>query len=180
MGLITDDIRSTAQAALDSLLAPPELGGLGKHCRLIFPPRRPLCPNCGWDAQNKRSNGRYKAGGPQPFPGKGLCPVCNGRGTLDEEVSQDIVLGINWKPRAWVAMPGMDLSNVNLDVPGGACQAKGFQIDLPRVLQSRKLMLESGAEGRSEFLYILHGQPIDAGNIIQLHYFYSIWVAARS
>jgi hypothetical protein len=74
VAFITPDIVATATAALDALMLPFEQGGLGKHCTLLYPPKTVRCPNCGWDAGNQRSNNRYKAGGPQSFPGGSTDP----------------------------------------------------------------------------------------------------------
>lgn len=175
MGLISDEIRSTAAAALDSLLAPAEEGGLGKHCDLLFEPRRVRCPNCYWSAAEGRSSNHYKPGGPQPFPDGGLCPVCVGKGVLLTPVRQDIVLLCNWNPRTWVALPGMNPANVNVEVPGGMLQAKGFMKDLPRVLQARKMVVQKPIEGINQYVYALDGEPIDPGNILPGRYFLSMW-----
>ncbi len=178
MGLITPEIRKTAQDAIDSLMAPTEEGGLGKHCSLIFEPRKTRCPNCFWDSQNARSANRPKGGGPQPFPAGGLCPVCNGKGTLDTEVTEDIVLLLNWNPRTWAPMPGVSPSNANLELPGGMFQAKGYLSRLPHVLKSRKILVESQAAAYIRYVYVLDGEPIDAGSIIQGRYFLSLWKRA--
>jgi hypothetical protein len=176
--LITAAIRQTAEAALDSLMAPAEAGGLGKHCTLAFPPVRVRCPNCGWDNANRRSNSRYKSGGPQPFPVGGLCPVCNGKGSIDTPVTQDIVLLCNWNPKEWVRLPNFDPSNVNIQIPGGMLQTKGFLADVPRILQSRKLLVETAIQGIVNYTYELDGEPVDSGNIIQGRYFYAMWKRA--
>lgn len=175
MGLITPEIVATATAAIDSLMLPAEQGGLGKHCTLLFPPKAERCPNCGWDSPNKRSNNRYKAGGPQPFPTGTTCPVCMGRGTLDTPVSQDIVFLCNWNPRTWATLPGINPANFNAQVPGGAVQTKGFLSDLPAVLQSRRVVIESPVEALRRYTFALDGEPVDTSNIIQGRYFYAVW-----
>lgn len=166
--------------AIDSLMAPAEEGGLGKHCRLIFEPKKNKCPNCGWDAANKRSNNHYRPGGPQPFPDGSLCPVCMGKGVIETEVSQTIVMLCNWNAKSWLSMPGIDLSNVNLQLPGGAVQTKGFVRDMERVLQSRKMVIDTPNEGLRRYLFTLEGEPITPGNIIQGRYFIALWKRAGS
>lgn len=178
MGLITDAIRIQASNAIDSLQASSENGGLGKDCLLIFDPKRVRCSNCVYDSLNKCSANRYLPGGPQPFPLNSLCPICNGKGTLDTPVTKPIVLLLNWAPKTWLAMPNMDMANVNIEVPGGACQAKGFMTDLPNVLQSRKMVIETAITGIKQYIYVLAGEPIDPSNIVQGRYFMSIWKRA--
>lgn len=178
MELITRQIRDTAAEALDALMKPKEEGGLGKRCRLIFDPRKTRCPNCTWDSANRRSAHHHRAGGPQPFPDGSLCPVCGGKGTLDTAVTEDVVLLCNWNPRTWVALPGLNPANVNVEVPGGMVQTKGFLKDLPKVLQARKMVVQSEVEQVTRFTYALDGEPIDPGNIIQARYFIAMWKRA--
>lgn len=179
MGLITPDIIATAATAIDSLMADQANGGLGKHCTLLLPPVRVRCPNCKFDVPNKRSANRYNGTGPQPFPYGGLCPVCMGKGTIDTPVTHDIVMSVNWNIQTWVAVPGINQSNFNIQDLGGQCQTKGFLTSLPVVLQSRRMILESAIKGIDKYVYVLAGEPIDAGNIIQGRYFYAVWKAAE-
>jgi hypothetical protein len=174
MGLISDAIRATAAAALDSLQAPQEEGGLGKHCRLVFEPRQTKCPNCGWDTQNKTSNNKYKPGGPQPFPNGTICPVCMGKGVLVTPVTKDVVFLCNWNVKTWIALPNLD-GGINLQIPFGAVQTKGFTKDVNDVLASRRMIMDTPVEGIRQYIYELHGEPIFPGNIIQGRYFFAIW-----
>jgi hypothetical protein len=178
VGLISDDIRKTAADAIDALMAPAEEGGLGKHCKLVFDPKKTRCPNCFWDAANNRSANHYRPGGPLPFPNGGLCPVCMGKGFTETEVSRPLVLLCNWNPKTWLALPGVNPSTVNLEVPGGAVQTKGMATDLQAVLQSRKLVLDTPLEGVRRYLFTLAGEPFSPGNIIQGRYFYAVWTRA--
>lgn len=177
MGLISDSIRATSKQALDLLMASEAEGGLGKTCQLVFEPKKTFCPNCLYDSQNKRSSGRYKAGGSTSFPFGTLCPVCMGKGTLDEPVHQSIVLLCNWNPKTWILLSGMDQS-VRLEAPGGRVQTKGKLQDLPAVLQSRRVILQSDLEGVKRYLFELDGEPADIGNIIQGAYFVAMWKRA--
>lgn len=174
-GLISADIRATAAAALDSLMAPQENGGLGKHCKLLFDPKRTKCPNCYWDQQNQRSANHYRPGGPQPFPDGSLCPVCLGKGVIEQEVSQDIVMLCNFNPRTWLVLPGLDPSTINLQIPGGAVQTKGWMTDMEKVLQSRRMILDFPNQGIHRYLYELAGEPVSPGNIVQGKYFVALW-----
>lgn len=175
MGLISDQIRETARKAIDALMAPQEEGGLGKRCRLHFEARKLKCPNCGWDAANKRSNNVYRTGGPQPFPNGSLCPTCMGKGVLETPVTKTIVMLCNWNAKTWVAIPNLDLSNVNLQVPGGAVQTKGMVEDLDDVLQSRRMTIETTVAALRGQQFVLEGQPGEPGNIIQGEYFMAVW-----
>lgn len=175
MGLISDEIRATAQNAIDALMAPVEDGGLGKHCRLLFDSKKTKCPNCGFDAANKRSNNHYKPGGPQPFPDGSLCPVCMGKGVTEIPVTRDIIMLCNWNAKSWLPMPGIDLSNLNLQMPNGAVQTKGWIWDLPYVLQSRRAIIDVNVEAMRRYTFTLAGEPITPGNIIQGRYFVTLW-----
>lgn len=174
-GLISDEIRAVAAAALDSLQAPPEQGGLGKHCRLIYDPKQTKCPNCGWDAANKTSNNKYKPGGPQPFPNGSICPVCMGKGVLLTPVTKPVVFLCNWNAKTWLPVPNIDPATINLQIPYGAVQTKGFVKDLDDVLTARKMIVDTNIEALRRYVYVLQGEPTLPGNIIQGRYFFAIW-----
>jgi hypothetical protein len=160
-------IRPAAQEAIDGLLQ-----GLGKDCQLVFPGKPDFCPNCVWDPTAKRSSGRAKAGAAQPFAWGTPCPVCKGLGRLADtgEILQPVKLLISWDPAKWWVKPP-----VNIQVPAGMMQTKGFLTDLPRVLQSRILIAELPIEPVRKYRFQLAGEPIDPGNILQARYFVVNW-----
>ncbi len=53
------------------------------------------CPNCIYDAVNKASTGKYRAGGPTAFTGK-TCPVCKNKGDIDTETRREVKCSVQW------------------------------------------------------------------------------------
>jgi len=53
------------------------------------------CPNCNYDPVHKCSSGIYNGAGSKPFNG-GICPVCNGDGTIYNETETPVNCTVNW------------------------------------------------------------------------------------
>lgn len=161
---LTEDIRQIAKDAIDDLI-----DQLGKNCRLIYPSVETDCPNCIYDPTTNRSSGRYQAAGPRPFPNGTICPVCRGAGKLSADSSEVIKMLCQWNPRNYQQLPG------NIQVPNSVLQTKGYLTDMPKVMRSRKMVLEIDIEQYNRFTFELWGEPIDQGNIIQGRYFIALW-----
>jgi len=91
---IKDSLIRIYQSRIDALI-----NQLGKNVYLEFDPITSPCPNCSYDSLRKRSNGIYKAGGPQPFVLGTRCPYCKGKGLLETSVNKCIKCLLKWNPR---------------------------------------------------------------------------------
>jgi RNA polymerase subunit RPABC4/transcription elongation factor Spt4 len=161
---LTDDIKQIASDAIDDLI-----DQLGKDCRLIYPDKVSDCPNCIFNPVTQKSSNKYQSGGPFPFQDGTICPVCHGNGRLQSEQTETIKMLCSWNPRQWIILPG------NINVPNSMVQTKGYLTDLPKVLRSRKMVLQIPIEPYNKYQFELQGEPIDQGNIIQGRYFIAVW-----
>jgi hypothetical protein len=133
----------------------------GKTCKLVYPPKYVPCSNCEF--------GTYKTGGPMPFT-FGLCPMCNSNGTKAEEVSENVILLINWRPSIWE----YPILNTNIVKPNNSIETKGFMSDLPKILQCDHLVILN-VDGYKHFKFKLNGEPVDQGSVVQARYFKALW-----
>ena len=162
---LTNDIKTIAQAAITDLI-----NQLGKQCQLVYPPTVSVCPNCYFDSLNNKSTNIFLPGGPTPFPDGSICPVCSGSGNLATETSTTITMLIaNHPSKFFIKIP-------HIEVPAGAIQTKGFIADLPTVMKAQAMILQPTFPNRLR--YVLAGEPIDEGNIIQNQYFVATWKRA--
>lgn len=164
--------RAVIAQALDDILLPADEGGLGKRCRLVYPPRFAPCPNCVFDPVGNRSSGRYKAGGPAPFAAGQPCPVCQGEGKTQTAATEDLVLGVTWEPKAFVRpLP----ANVDLRTPHATCQTRGFLRYAPKLAKCDHLIVDVPVEGLLRQKMRLAGEVSSPGNIIQGRYCVATW-----
>lgn len=168
---LTNDVKAITANAIDSLI-----NQLGKACKLIYPPKMVPCGNCIADNVGMKSSNRWLSGGPLPFPDGSLCPLCNGKGFEAQEISESIKLLVTWNPKKFdypllQEKPGVQL----VEVPAGTIQTKGFLSDMPRILQSRQLIVQTDIEGMNRYRFFLWGEPVDVSNIVQARYCVALW-----
>ena len=161
---ITDKIRNIASDAIDDLI-----DQLGKDCELIYPSLKTDCPNCIYDPITNRSTGRYKSGGPRPFPHGTICPVCRGNGQIESTHTDTVRLLCQWNPKNFYVGPGA------ITIPYGSVLTKGYMTDLPKILQSKRMIIQIPIHPYIRATFDLWSAPIDAGNIIQGRYFIAVW-----
>ena len=162
---LTPDIKKIAQDAIDDLI-----DQLGKDCLLVYSSVKADCPNCLYDPITKRSTGRYKLGGPRPFPNGQICPVCRGTGQLESESTEIIRMLCQWNPARFTS-----LSDATIQIPNSIVQTKGYIWDLPKILRARTIILQLPIEPYIRYRFQLWGEPIDSSNIIQSRYFVATW-----
>jgi hypothetical protein len=90
---IPNEIITIYQSHIDALI-----NQLGKNVTLSFDSQLEQCPNCIYDAINKRSTGVYKQGGSRPFIRGKKCPYCYGEGFLETYTQKCIKCLIKWSP----------------------------------------------------------------------------------
>lgn len=175
---LDDATKTVISAALDDLLVAgdggpdgTQNGGLGKTCRLVYPPLWVPCGNCVWDSVNQKSGNTWKHGGPMQFPQGQQCPICGGKGQRAEETTEDVVLGCTFDPKKfWYPVPSL-----NIRVPDSLLQTKGFFADLPKVDRCDHMIFQIKAAGLIKKRFKLIDSPGDVGNIIQGRYFHCTW-----
>jgi hypothetical protein len=170
--ILDDATRAVVAGALDDLLLPADQGGLGKWCRLVYPPRAVPCANCVLDPIGNKSANRPRTGAPVPFTAGQPCPVCSGAGRIQTSATEDVVLGVNWNPKKFVLpIP----ASVDLRVPNAVCETKGFIALWPRLAKCDHLIVDLAVEGFSRQKFKLAGQPGSPGNIVQGRYVHAVW-----
>lgn len=167
---ITSDIKSIVTAAFDDLLINEQDGGLGKTCLLVYPPKSIPCENCLINPTTGKSIGRYRHGGPAPFK-QGRCPLCQGEGRKSSEATEEITFGVNWDVKTFV----FPIQNIDLRVPHGFVQTKGYLKDAPKVLKADHLVIQLPIAPYLRQKFKLEGEPVDTSNIVQGRYFYALW-----
>lgn len=140
-----------------------------KEHRLLYQSIQSDCPNCIFDPISNRSSGRYKTGGTRPFPNGTICPVCRGVGKLASESFETIWTTVEWNPKNFYA------PTTTIQVPNSICQTVGYIADLPKVLKSKKIVLEIALEGYIKYVFNLNGEPIDPFSITPGKFFVATW-----
>lgn len=161
---LSADVIGIAQQAVTDLV-----NNLGKDCTLYYPPRAMPCTNCVPGPGNAPSV-RWRSGGPTPFPDGSLCPLCNGKNQLFEEITEPIKMLCAWSPKDWYVPAAR-----NVQVPEGRIQTKGFMADLPKVLRAQQMVVESALTPYLKCRFRLAGEPIDPSNIVQGQFFVALW-----
>jgi len=121
--------------AIDSLVADD---GCTVPCTLAFGDTKCIvCNNCVFNTATQMSGGAYKTGGPIPFKTGGLCPLCNGRGKLTVECTEEnIKLLVIWDARKF---QGLGRGIVNNRASNSAKKPTVFAQTMSRVEYYPKL-----------------------------------------
>lgn len=165
------EARGATQEGVDFII-----DNLGRDCTVFYQATNIDCPNCIQNPKTHESTGRYKAGGPEPFPLGEVCPVCNGAGSLaGTAVSQTIRMLLDWEPKKWDAIwaNAQDPDRI-LRKPGGVVWSKGYMADLPKILTATHIILDSNNNLQGN-KFTLYGEPTAPGNIVQNRYFVCYW-----
>lgn len=170
---LSEDIKQIARDAIDDLI-----DQLGKNCRLYYPPRFVPCNNCLPETIGQLPSCRWIDGGPIYFPEGSVCPLCHGEGQRAEQLTEDVVMLLAMTPREFFLRgPSEFLKKVpaNIEVADNIIQSKGYLRDLPKILRSREMVVQPELEAMIRWRYVLAGEPVDVGNIIQGRYFVANW-----
>lgn len=170
---LTNDIKSIGEQAITSLI-----NQLGKSCLVVSNSSSvQQCPNCYFDTANQRSSGQYNGTGGKSFIFGTKCPVCHGTGYNPgtETTSVVVQLLLNWQPKvseiieSTIEVPqGYGLSRANAQ---GLVLAKGFIADMPKVIQASYIVVDYKNAVYENNRFILWGEPVVQGNIIQNRFF---------
>jgi hypothetical protein len=164
---ISEGVRTIARNVLDDLL-----DQLGKNCKLVYAPAQEPCADCLAPAGGP-AGATWVTGGPAPLPGAGLCPACGGTGLRAVESSETIKMQVANRPaKFWVPAPA------NVQVPAGTIQTKAYLTDLPKIRRAEEMVLQPELAPLIAWRYRRDGEPVDAGNIVQGRYCYTLWQRA--
>lgn len=129
------------------------LNQFGATFNIYYPPTRRECDNCVLaNFGNTGSSNVYKAGGPQSFT-MGLCPLCEGRGYKDVDVTPDAIkLRYYADKRVWKKYADA------IAVPDAEGMIIGNMTDMPKLLRSSKIEKTDLANYRTYF-FVLASEP---------------------
>lgn len=157
--------KGTITSALDDIITE-----FGKRCRLVYPARWTPCDNCLQDPVSRKSNNRWRSGGPVPFR-MGVCPACSGEGGHAEESSEEVVMKVEWSAKKfWVPVPSLDIR-----VPYSVCQTKYLITLNKKVARCDHMVVQLPIEHAIPTRFKLFGSPTSPGNIIQDRYCVATW-----
>lgn len=129
-----------------------------------------MCNNCVYDPVGRKSGNVWLSGGPIFFDNSQTCPMCNGRGTRQDQVTKTIKLLCHSNQKKWVTK-----FPPNIEIPAGAIETKGYLSDLEDILLSRVMIVQPSLSSLIKWQYKLMGEPTNPSNIIQERYFVAIW-----
>lgn len=161
---ITDEIRQTAEFAIDDLISQ-----LAKKCALYYPPTTVACSDCAASFGNKPGNA-FTHGAPTNLSNIN-CSFCGGTGFKKVAQSEEIMLKLNFNLKSF-----KDLIPQNIQVADGILQAKGFIYQIPKILKAEYMVAQTPFSGHIEQRYKLWIPPCDTSNIAQNKFFVSYWI----
>lgn len=144
---ISDDIFDIYNDGINALYAN---SNTSDTCKIYYPANQQECPNCIFDTFGAATNS-YKDGGPVPF-NFGLCPVCNGVGFKEVEVTENVILRIYPTPKYWIKIAGVDK-------PDGKVQIIGKIADMSKIIRSSKIELFTTSNKYTSYMCVLDGEP---------------------
>lgn len=141
------------------------LNTLGKMHRLFFPSIYIDCSHCLTPAYSGFAANAGLHGGPLP----NLCVNCGGSGKIKKEVTDTILLEVDFEPRQTLKSAEVNVPSVKL--PWNIVVVKGYLRDLPKLQQCNEIQLDLPSFPVTSGRYRLGGDGIDAFNIVQGRYF---------
>jgi predicted nucleic-acid-binding Zn-ribbon protein len=167
--ILTDEIKDIAQLYFDSLLQPYADGGFSKPCLLYYPPIQVACTNCAGRPVGAPNSSINVKGGPTYSPVGAQCPACNGRATIEEQITETVYLHCSQLTAQNKKYLNID---VNVNLPDGSLIAKGFLSDMPKVQRADYILVNTEILGYMERKYKLASEIVSPSNIVQNRYFY--------
>ena len=164
---LTPDVVQIMYDAIDDMIF-----NWGKDCQLIFPGPIIPCNNCVFDSIGRRNMNAYRTGGPIPFGQGQVCPVCNGKGTINApEVTKIIHMVLRWNPAHFA------IANRQTDIqmPFGIIETEGWIKDVPDILQSRVMIAQLPLQPIINARFELFSQPVDPHTFSQGQSFVAHW-----
>lgn len=155
MKYIPDGIFKEYYEVVDELLSNP---ATSFSCKIYYT-NVIECTNCMF-IYGQASN-LYKDGGPEPFS-FGICPVCNGKGVLEIQTTEDIRLRVHEYTKSKQSQ-NYKLLNKNVQNIEGLLEIRGKKEDIPKLLRSSKILVASDETQYGTFFYKLASEPLPHG-----------------
>lgn len=143
------------------------LDTFSKPCKVFYLPKMVDCTQCLAPVDSRYSNNTGLHGGPLVT----LCDLCNGTHKIQQEVTDTLVLEIDWSPKLKFRDFRTEAPNVSL--PYNYVIVKGYLSDLPKIQQAIEIQLDTN-NLYTNLRYIRTEDAADSFNIIQGRYFTSI------
>lgn len=141
---------------------------IGQSCTLHYKGKRIDCNNCVFSTfGGGQPTNVYQNGGPAPFS-FGQCPMCDGRGYKEQEVTSPIRLRCYAEQKEWRKIVG------NIEAGDSKLLTIGFMSDLPDVLKCKYMSAINAQSGNLLTEYVLDGKP-NAHGFYKDRYFYAMW-----
>ncbi len=127
-------------------------------CELYYSPKIISCTNCVFSGRG--ATNVYLTGGPVPFS-FGNCPVCNGKGSKEEVVTDSIRLRIYWSRNNWIK--GFKDGTKPFEYPEGTIQILGRMTEVPKIIKANKIIVNSTKQEYRKWEYKLDSEPFKHG-----------------
>lgn len=146
------------------------LDSLAKEHRLYFPSKMIPCSHLLLPASSTAASNAGLHGGPLPT----ICALCGGTGKVAQEVTETIMLEVDYSPRNTPKVVQVDAPSVKL--PWDLVLVKGYLTDLPKLQQCSEIQLNLPTFPITSGRYKLSGDGLDCFNIIKNRHFLAILV----
>ena len=158
--LITDEFK---QLHVDMIGGMLEDGSCTVKCRLNYRATKfNDCINCVFDPIGGKSSNRFQSGGPVPFH-HGVCPMCNGRGKIQQTDTEEIWLMPIWDSKGWYNFStnsrGRTLNQQGVNMADISVQTMSKKNTYPQLVRATSVVIDCTIEnlGFPEFTRV--GRP---------------------
>lgn len=144
---------------------------IGQTCTLYFPGKQIECPNCIFSGGfGGAGSNVYKTGGPAPFT-YGNCPLCNGKGKKEVEVTASVRLRCYFNKKDWRSV------SPNIQIPDATMMTIGYLTDLPNIKSCSYIEAVNKQTNYLKERYKLAGEPHTHG-FYKDRYFIAYWMTS--
>lgn len=156
--LINTEFKNLYNQAIDAILSD---NALTVQCRLNYGTSNiEPCTNCIYNPITQRSLNRYNGIGSNPFVDGGICPVCNGEGTLDKGKSETIYLAVLFDSKYWF---NWSRDNNAINIADGSIQTICNITLLPKLKNAQTLDVDTNLSSYGYYTYKRAGDPQPCG-----------------
>lgn len=156
--LLSNDFKNKYNMAIEALLAD---NGLAVPCRISYgTPNIEACYNCIYNPMTQRSLNKYNGSGPNPFVEGGICPVCNGDGTIDKAKTELVYLAVLFDSKYWF---NWARDNNAINIVDGMIQTICSVTLLPKIKNAQTLEVDTSLSNYGYYTYKRAGDPQPCG-----------------
>jgi hypothetical protein len=159
--LLSTNFKNQYNMAIDAILAND---GLTVPCRINYGSSNiESCNNCIYNPITQRSLNKYNGLGQNPFVDGGICPVCNGYGTIDKAKTETIYLAVLFDSRYWFNWAKDTKDNNAINIADGMIQTICSTTLLPKIKNAQELEVDTGLSNYGYYTYKRAGDPQPCG-----------------